>query len=102
MFRGADVRAMLRLAVPLALAELGWMAMAVVDIFMVGRLPASADAIGAASLGSALFYPFAIAAVGLLSGLDTLVSHGFGANDFDEARRSLGSGLLIALCASPV
>ena len=93
---------MLRLAIPLSLAELGWMAMSVVDIIMVGRLPASASAIGAASLGSALFYPFAIAAVGLLSGLDTLVSHAFGAGDRDEARRSLGSGLTIAVCASPI
>ena len=93
---------MLRLAVPLALAELGWKAMGVVDIIMVGRLPASADAIGAASLGSALFYPFAIAAVGLLSGLDTLVSHAFGAGDLAEARRSLGSGLIIALVTSPI
>jgi len=93
---------MLRLAAPLALAELGWMAMGVVDVIMVGRLPASADAIGAASLGSALFYPFAIAAIGLLSGLDTLVSQAFGANDFAKARRSLGSGLAIALVASPI
>ncbi len=102
MFRGADVRAMLRLAVPLALAELGWMAMSVVDIIMVGRLPASADAIGAASLGSALFYPFAIAAIGLLAGLDTLVSQAFGAEDRVAARRSLGSGLAIAGMVSPV
>jgi len=93
---------MLRLAAPLALAELGWMAMGVVDVIMVGRLPASADAIGAASLGSALFYPIAIAAIGLLSGLDTLVSRAFGANDVAAARRSLGSGLAIALAASPI
>jgi MATE family multidrug resistance protein len=96
------VRAMLRLAFPLALAELGWMAMGVVDVIMVGRLPASADAIGAASLGAALFYPFAIAAIGLLSGMDALVSHAFGADDPEEARRSLGSGLAIAFVASPV
>lgn len=102
MLRGTEVRAMLRLAIPLALAELGWMAMSVVDIIMVGRLPASADSIGAASLGSALFYPFAIAAVGLLSGLDTLVSQAFGAGDRVGARRALGSGLVVALCASPV
>jgi MATE family multidrug resistance protein len=98
----ATVRATLKLALPLALAELGWMAMSVVDVMMVGRLPASATAIGAASLGSALFYPFAIAAVGLLSGLDTLVSHAFGANEPEEARRSLGSGLVIAFFASPL
>ncbi len=109
MLRGNPVRArftasvwsMLRLAAPLALAEIGWMAMGVVDVIMVGQLPRSADAIGAASLGSALFYPFAIAAIGLLSGLDTFVSHAFGANDLDEARRSLGSGLAIGLAASP-
>jgi multidrug resistance protein, MATE family len=78
------------------------MAMGVVDVIMVGRLPHSADAIGAASLGSALFYPFAIGAIGLLSGLDTLVSQAFGANDLSAARRALGSGLAIALAASPI
>ena len=33
---------MLRIAIPLALAELGWMSMGVVDTIMVGRLPDSA------------------------------------------------------------
>lgn len=102
MVRSSDIRALSRLAVPLALAELGWMAMSVVDIIMVGRLPNSADAIGAASLGSALFYPFAIAALGLLAGLDTLVSHAFGAGDRDGARRAFGSGLALAAVASPI
>lgn len=92
---------MLRIAIPLALAELGWMAMSVVDVIMVGRLPDSAVAIGAASVGSALFYGFAIFGTGLMSGLDTLVSHAFGAGDWPEARRSLASGVLLALCATP-
>ena len=47
---------MLRLAGPIVLAELGWMGMPIVDTMMVGRLPYSADAIGAVSLGSILFY----------------------------------------------
>jgi MATE family multidrug resistance protein len=72
---------MLRIAIPLALAELGWMSMGVVDTIMVGRLPESAVSIGAASVGNALFYAFAIFGLGLMSGLDTLVSHAFGAND---------------------
>ncbi len=93
---------MLRIAMPLALAELGWMSMGIVDIIMVGRLPDSAVAIGAASLGSALFYPFAIFGVGLMSGMDTLVSQAFGAGDMKEARRSLVSGLLSAAVASPL
>src|ERR1700734_3036042 len=93
---------MLRIAIPLALAELGWMSMGVVDTIMVGRLPDSAVSIGAASVGSALFYAFAIFGIGLLSGLDTVVSHAFGANDWITARRALGSGLALACGATPV
>jgi len=51
---------MLRLAGPIVLAELGWMGMPIVDTMMVGRLPYSADAIGAVSLGSILFYAIGI------------------------------------------
>ena len=40
---------MFALAAPLVLTELGWMAMGVVDILVVGRLPDSAAAIGAAA-----------------------------------------------------
>ena len=93
---------MLRIAVPLAFAELGWMSMSVVDNMMVGRLPNSAVAIGAASLGSALFYSFAIFGIGLMSGLDTVVSHAYGAGDWPEARRSLGAGMALALGIAPL
>ena len=93
---------MLRIAIPLALAELGWMFMGVVDTIMVGRLPESAVSIGAASVGNALFYSFAIFGIGLMSGLDTLVSQAFGAQDWTRARRSLASGLGLAVCATPV
>ena len=102
--RGArtDIRAMLRIAVPLAFAELGWMSMSVVDTIMVGRLPGSATAIGAASVGGAFFYAFAIFALGLMSGLDTLVSHAHGSGKKHETHRVLGSGLALAICAAPV
>jgi multidrug resistance protein, MATE family len=93
---------MLRIAIPLALAELGWMFMGVVDTIMVGRLPDSAVSIGAASVGNALFYSFAIFGIGLMSGLDTLVSQAFGAEDWTRARRALASGLGLAVCATPV
>ena len=98
---GDDIRAVLRIAIPLAFAELGWMSMSVVDNIMVGRLPDSATAIGSASIGSAFFYAFAIFGIGLMSGLDTLVSQAFGAGDWPEARRSLVSGLALAACVTP-
>jgi MATE family multidrug resistance protein len=93
---------MLRIAIPLALAELGWMLMAVVDNVMVGQLPDSAVSIGAASLGGALFYGFAIFGIGMMSGLDTLVSHAYGAGDWPEARKNLAAGLGLALCVAPL
>jgi Na+-driven multidrug efflux pump len=42
-----DFRLTLCLALPLILAEVGWMSMGVVDTIMVGRLPDSVIAIGA-------------------------------------------------------
>lgn len=93
---------MLRIATPLALAELGWMAMGLVDTVMVGRLPNSALAIGATSVGSALFYGFGIFGLGLMVGLDTMVSQAFGAGDRKEAHRTLASALVIAICGSPI
>lgn len=93
---------MLHIAIPLALAEFGWMSMGVVDILVVGRLPESAVAIGGASLGNAVFFGVAVLGIGLMSGLDTLVSHAFGASDMPDARRSLGAGLALALAASTV
>jgi MATE family multidrug resistance protein len=100
--RRANLLALLRIAVPLALAELGWMAMGVVDTIMVGHLPESAVSIGAVSVGNALFYGFTTFGLGLMAGLDTLVSQAFGANDLTRARRALASGLGLAACALPV
>jgi len=86
---------MLRLAVPVVVAELGWTAMATVDTLMVGRL--SPEAIGAVSIGSALFMAVAIFGMGLLLGLDTLVSQAFGAGRLDDCHRCLVNGLYTAL-----
>ena len=86
---------MVRLAMPLVLAELGWMLMGIVDTMMVGRV--SAAAIGAVGLGTTVFYIVAITSGGILLGLDTLVSQAFGAGDSEDCRRSLISGIWLAL-----
>jgi MATE family multidrug resistance protein len=85
----------LRLAGPVILAELGWIAMGVVDTLIVG--PLGAEAIGAVGLGSSLFFAVAIFGIGMLLGLDTLVAQSFGAGKPDDARRWLGQGLFLAL-----
>lgn len=93
---------MLRLALPLIVAELGWMAMEIVDTIMVSRLPNSTEAIGAAGLGGILFYVPAIFAAGLLFGLDTLVSHAYGARRLDECHRWLIQSLYIVATLTPL
>ena len=97
---GPVVPGMLRLAAPLALTELGWMAMGIVDTIMAGRL--NATAVGAGSLGNMLFYPIAICGTGMLLGMDTLVSQAFGANRPRDCRRSLVNGVWLSLAITPL
>src|ERR1700685_2334428 len=97
-----EARPMLRLAMPLVCAELGWMTMGIVDTMMVGRQADSAVAIGAVSLGSILYYAIAIFGTGLMLGLDALVSHSYGAGDLEDAHRSLVNGIYLSLGIVPV
>ncbi len=96
----AEIAPMVRLALPLVFAEIGWMAMGVEDTMFVGRV--SAQAIGAVGLGTMLFYGIGIFASGLLLGLDTLVSQSFGAGDEDDCRHSLISGVWLSLFLIPI
>ena len=98
----ADFLLTLRLALPLVIAEVGWMSMGVVDTIMVGRLPNSAVAIGATGLGQSLYHSVAIFAGGLLLGLDTFVAHAYGREDLHDARVSLVNGVFLAFALTPV
>src|SRR5277367_883498 len=97
-----EARPMLALATPIVLGELGWMTMGIVDTMMVGRQAHSAVAIGAVSLGSMVYYAFAISGTGLMLGLDTLVSHSYGAGDLEDAHRSLVNGVYLSLGMGPL
>ena len=95
-----ELRPMIRLAAPLAMAELGWMAMGFVDVVMAGRLGPAA--IGAGGLGSILFFPIVISGANLTSGMDTLVSQAFGAKDEAECRHILVAGGWLAMITAPI
>ena len=86
---------MLALAVPVVMAELGWITMGIVDTLMVGRL--GPEAIGAVGIGTSLFMAVGVFAMGLLLGLDTLVAQSYGANRLDECHRWLAHGVVLAL-----
>jgi multidrug resistance protein, MATE family len=93
-----DLLPTLRLAWPVIVAELGWMFMGVVDMLMVGRV--APEAIGAVGLGSILYFSAAIFGMGLLLGLDTLVSQSFGAGNLHECHRWLRDGVHLAVIAT--
>ena len=97
----SELAPLLRLAVPVVLAELGWMSMGIVDTIMVA--PLGPAAIGAAGIGNALHIAFAIFGMGLLLGLDTLVAQAYGAGDHRDTHRWLVHGLALgAVAAVPV
>src|SRR5260370_14197849 len=77
------------------------MSMEIVDTMMVGRLPNSAVAISAVSLGGILVHVLAFFGGGLLIGLDTLVSQAFGAGQREDCHRSLLHGIYLSLALTP-
>jgi MATE family multidrug resistance protein len=93
---------MLRLALPLVLAEVGWMSMGVVDTIMVGHLPRPAVTISAAALGQVLYNTLAFGVGGVLLGLDTYISQAHGAGEWDDANKWLLSGVVLAGLLSAV
>jgi MATE family multidrug resistance protein len=95
-----ELGAMIALAVPVVLSELGWVAMGIVDTIMVGKLGPAA--IGAVALGNAVYYTPAICGIGLLLGLDTLVAQAYGRKDHDECHRWLAQGVWLACIATPL
>jgi len=97
-----EMRPTLRLALPLVLAEIGWMTMGIVDTVMVGHLPDSANSIGAVSISSSIFNVVAFFGGGVLIGLDTLVAQAFGAGKREDCHRSLVNGIYLSVVMSPL
>src|ERR1035438_5162188 len=95
-----ELGAMVALAVPVVLSELGWMAQGVVDTIMVGRLGPAA--IGAVVLGNAVCYKLSLFGIGLFLGLDTLVAQAYGRKDYDGCHRWLAQGVYLAMTVSPL
>jgi MATE family multidrug resistance protein len=97
----AEFLPMLKIAVPVVMAELGWMTMGVVDTVMVG--PLGPEAISAAGVGNSMHIAFAIFGMAVMLGLDTLVSQAYGARDIRECHRWFFDGLMLAgLLAVPI
>ncbi|MBX6365922.1 MAG: MATE family efflux transporter, partial [Gemmatimonadetes bacterium] len=96
--RRADLRATVRLALPIVAVQVGLQAMGVVDTMMVGRL--SARALAAVALGNLYFMAPANFGQGLLMALDPVVAQAVGARDDVAITRALQRGAILALLAT--
>lgn len=88
---------MLRMALPLALAEIGWMSMGLVDTVMVGHLRNAPEALSASALAQVLYNALVFGVGGVLLSLDTTVSQAHGAGDIPEANRWMWQGLVLTV-----
>jgi MATE family, multidrug efflux pump len=91
-FRG-ELAAMARIAAPVVVVQVGWMAMGVVDTLVVGRV--SADAMAAVALGNLLFLAISIFGMGVLMGLDPVIAQAIGAGEHSAVARNAQRGLLL-------
>jgi MATE family multidrug resistance protein len=93
-----ELRELLVLSGPLVVSYAGSTLLGFVDTAMVGRT--GAEALGAVSMGNSLFFGISLIAMGIVSGMDPLVSQAMGAGEEARARRVLWQGLRVALYLS--
>ena len=74
-----DLSELVRLAFPIALVQVGMMAMGALDTIMVGRV--SATDLAAVAIGNLYFFGIAVFGMGVLFSLDPVISQAVGAND---------------------
>lgn len=95
-----ELRQLFRLAAPLAAAQAGTNLMSLVDVAVLGRL--GARELAGAGLGNAIFFAFSIMGMGMVMGVDPLISQAIGAGDRVRARHVLWQGVWLALAVSVV
>src|ERR1051326_6109997 len=88
----------LKLALPIALPQLGQIAMMTTDLALIGRLGDAA--VAAAALAHTVFFVNFTFGMGLVAAVAPLAAQAFGARDPRQVRRALRVGLWAALLIS--
>jgi len=91
----SDLAAIARLALPVAIVQVGLIFMGVVDTAMVGRV--SSEHLAAVALGNLFFFVCVVFGMGALFALDPMVSQAYGAGNDEAIRRAVQRGWLFAL-----
>jgi MATE family multidrug resistance protein len=96
-----EVRANLRLALPIVAAQLGTMAMGLVDTAIVGRV--GENALAGVALGNTLIFAVMLPTFGVFMALEPIAAQALGAGEHARARAANRAGLRLAvLLSAPV
>ena len=95
---GEELRSLVRLGLPIVASMAASQVLGFVDVAMVGRL--DAVALAAVGIGNGIFFTISIMAMGLVLGMDPLVSQAIGADEKGRARAVLWQAVWIALLSS--
>src|SRR6201988_5570233 len=94
----AELTETIRLSAPMALTQLGQIAMMTTDLAFIGRL--GGEAVAAAALAGTVYFVSFTFGMGLTSAVAPLAAQAFGADDPVMVRRSLRTGLWASLLLS--
>ena len=96
-----EMSALWVLGLPMGLTQLVQFSIQTIDVVMIGRL--GADALGAASLGMAVFFVVFLTGFGPAMAISPLVSQALGANqnDYDDVRLTVRMGLWSVVIGTP-
>lgn len=94
-----ELGALGRLTVPIVLTNLGTMAMGMVDLMMLGRLN-DAQAMAGAAVANTWIHGTMMFAMGLVFGIDPIVTQAHGARDERRQALALQRGVVLALLVS--
>jgi multidrug resistance protein, MATE family len=95
---GHELAETLKLATPMALTQLGQIAMMATDLGFIGRF--GNDAVAAAALAGTVYFVSFTIGMGLVSAVAPLAAQAFGAHQPRLVRRALRTGLWAALLIS--
>lgn len=98
--RREELRDLWKLALPIAIAQAGQSLMSFVDTAVVSR--AGTEALAAVGLSTAVFFAISSFAMGMMMGVDPLVSQAFGAGNASRARVLLWQGSYLAVIVGVV
>ncbi|MRG96860.1 MATE family efflux transporter [Polyangium spumosum] len=93
----AELRELAVLGGPITLSFVANQMLGFVDVAMVGRL--GATSLAATGIGNGIFFTISIVGMGVVLGMDPLVSQAAGANDHARARAVLWQAVRIAVLA---